>query len=417
MSTEISTDLKPADRARHILKFDERKTELAAMAKDSERITAITNKDGLAECHAARMKLKNTRVAIEKVGKEARADATAFNKAVIAAEAELTAIITPEESRLQAVQDEWDAKVIAEKAAKEEAERQRLAAIRARIDAIKDAPRLAMGKSVADIGESMNTIAAADFSDLDDMLQVEAKVAVEASTKALAKMLAETLAAAAEAQRIAAERAELERQRAELAEREHIAAQERAEADRLAQVERDRLAAEAKAIADAEAAERRAQQEREDEERRVAEAEHRAKVEREDAERAAARAEQERIDADRRAEQEAAFKAEQARIHEAQRAKEAELRRQQEEIDEQRRQREKAEREAREEREAKEKAEAQAKAEEAARIEAERRESEIRGATLVGAADEALNLLRELGHGDHIITLKLAAALDREACA
>lgn len=417
MSTEISTDLKPADRARQILKFDERKTELAAMAKDSERITAITNKDGLAECHSARMKLKNTRVAIEKVGKEARADATAFSKAVIAAEAELVGLIAPEEDRLQAVQDEWEAKIAAEKAAKEEAERQRLAAIRARINAIKDAPRLAMGKTVAEIGESMEAIAAADFSDLDDMLQVEAKVAAEAATKALAKMLVDMAAAAAEAQRIAAERAELERQRAELAERERIAAQERAEADRLAQIERDRLAAEAKAQADAEAAERRAQQEREDEERRVAEAELRAQREREEAELAASRAEQARLDAEHRAAQEAAFKAEQDRQRQEMQRQQDELRRQQEVIAEERRQREQAEREAREAREAKDRAEAQAKAEEAAKIEAEARERDIREATLVSAATEALRMLRDMGHGDCLVTLKLAAALEREGCA
>ena len=60
--------------------------DLVELASKSKTIVAITNKDGRTECHAAAMTAKDARVSIEKAGKAAREDATAFSKAVIAEE-------------------------------------------------------------------------------------------------------------------------------------------------------------------------------------------------------------------------------------------------------------------------------------------------------------------------------------------
>lgn len=132
----MSQELTLVERAEQSLAFADTKEKLAELAKQSERIVEITNSAGREECHAARMRLKNMRIEIGKRGKEARDDATKFSKAVIAKENELVAIIEPEESRLQGLQDAWDAERERERQAKIEAERQRLAEIeRQRLEA------------------------------------------------------------------------------------------------------------------------------------------------------------------------------------------------------------------------------------------------------------------------------------------
>ena len=132
MTTE-TTALTVQDRAALALESSTAETYLTELAVKSKAITAITNKDGRTECHAAAMTAKEARVSIEKAGKSAREDATAFSKAVISEEARLVALIKPEETRLIELRDEWDAKVKAEKEAAEALERQRIEAIKARI--------------------------------------------------------------------------------------------------------------------------------------------------------------------------------------------------------------------------------------------------------------------------------------------
>src|SRR5580698_3744407 len=112
------SSLPPEQRASQLLKFDENKPKLTALAKQSERIVEITNAAGREECHRAYMVLKTTRVAIAKDGKEARDDANKFAKAVIAKEKELIDIIQPEEERLQLIRDEWDNRIERERLAR-----------------------------------------------------------------------------------------------------------------------------------------------------------------------------------------------------------------------------------------------------------------------------------------------------------
>jgi hypothetical protein len=403
----MSTELQPIDRARTALASTMRAELLTEMVKDSAAIVEITNADGRKECHAARIKLKNTRVLIAKAGKSAREDAAAFAKAVIAEEARLIGLIEPEESRLQAVQDRWDDAIAAEKAAKEKSEVDRAAAIVARIDAVRNLPVSMLGATSEAIAGKIHDAKGVDFSDIEGPARIVADKALADALERLQQMHDAAVASELEAVRLAEQRAELERLAAEQAERDRIAAEARAEADRIAAEERARLAAEAKATADAEEAERRARQEHED------------------AERAAAQAEADRIAVAARAAQEAAFKAEQARQQAEMAEKQRQLREQQEALAQQTREQEeraRAEREAKEaaeraEREAREAAEREAvAAREKAEAEAAaaERERAIREATLVEAASEAETLLIELGYADHIVTLKLGATLRRE---
>ena len=91
------------------------------------------------------MALASARIAISKTGKAARDDATKFSKAVIAEEASLIEITAAEEKRLLALRDAWDEQVAIEKAAKEQAERERITEIHRRIAEIRAYQSLAAG--------------------------------------------------------------------------------------------------------------------------------------------------------------------------------------------------------------------------------------------------------------------------------
>jgi len=104
-----------------IEKFDPTEAELRAIVAVTEKITADDLEDPkqLAVVRENRIALKNARVRIEKTGKALRDDALKFQRAVIAKEKELVAIIEPEEDRLRAI----------EQAAKDLAERKKRVAI------------------------------------------------------------------------------------------------------------------------------------------------------------------------------------------------------------------------------------------------------------------------------------------------
>lgn len=91
-----------------IEKFDPTVTQLTEMVKKTKKVkvTDFEDKKQIAIVHENRIALKGTRVKIEKTGKALRENAVAFQKAVIAKEKELIAIIEPEETRLLALEDE-----------------------------------------------------------------------------------------------------------------------------------------------------------------------------------------------------------------------------------------------------------------------------------------------------------------------
>jgi len=246
----MSTELTTIERAELALAFAETKTQLATMAGNSARIVSITNKAGYDECHGARMALKNTRVEIEKRGKAAREDATAFSKSVIAKEKELIDIIAPEESRLNSIQAAWDAEREAERQAKIDAERERIAAVererltleQAEADRIRAEQQAAMEAQQAEL-DRQRAVLAAEREAQETAIAEQRRIAA-------AELAEQERLAAVERKRIADERAELEREQAE--QRRIKAEADRVESDRLAKIERDRLDAEAKAAREAE---------------------------------------------------------------------------------------------------------------------------------------------------------------------
>lgn len=272
MTTEI-TALTVQARAAVALGSSKAEAELIELAGKSKSIVTITNKDGRAECHQAAMTAKEARINVEKAGKSAREDATAFSKAVISEEARLVALIKPEETRLIELRDGWDAKVKADKEAAEEIERQRVAGIKNRIDAIKQAP---MHASLLDSKNAQIHLDITGQVEIDDSFGEFYGDAVEAKAGAVAK-LREIVAAKVEAEATAA----------------RIKAEQEAEAVRLA-TERERMAAERAELDRQQAEQRAAEEKRQAEERARLDAE-RAELNRQRREIEAAQEEQRHI--------------------------------------------------------------------------------------------------------------------------
>lgn len=83
-------------------KFNPTRGELLSLADEARKLTiaGIDDTEGYKAVHDQRMKLKAARVQIAKTGKEAREEALAFQKKVIAYEKELISIIEPVEEEL-----------------------------------------------------------------------------------------------------------------------------------------------------------------------------------------------------------------------------------------------------------------------------------------------------------------------------
>ncbi len=260
---DSSTALAPAARAALALDSAKHRTELAELVKKSAGIVSVLNGDARDEAHRAGMVLKTARVTIQKRGKEAREDATAFSKAVINEEAALVDLNIPEERRVLALRDAWDSKIEAERQAKISAERERVEALQRRVALLRNIPATMTGKSAAEISNEIGFLAGSTPGESFEEFEEQAKAARLEVLSQLAKMeteqrgvehaqeMARQEAArqqqeqAEEAARLKAEREELARLRAEQAERleaeqrqqREAMAAERAEADRIRKLE------------------------------------------------------------------------------------------------------------------------------------------------------------------------------------
>jgi len=258
----MSTELTVAQRAAVALKSAQHEQELKALATKYADITEIVNGAGRDQAHGAMMELANRRVAITKAGKEARDDANAFLKAVIAEEKRLVGLIEPEEGRLRTLRDAWDAEREREKQAKAAAEKARVDGIRQRIAEIQAIPAMLVGKqseTIAAAIESLEVVeitleAFAEFAGESQMVKI-------AAVAKLGEMLSAQIAHEQEQARLQAEREQLARERAEATERERIAAAARAEEERKAREAREAEEARLRAEREKHEAELRAQQE------------------------------------------------------------------------------------------------------------------------------------------------------------
>lgn len=316
----------------------------------------VTTTKGMDQAKKARAELREHRVSLEKERVRIKAPALERCRQIDSEAKRITAELEALEEPIdQQIKKEEERKA-AEKAERERIERERIEAINARFNEIKALPLVAVSATADEIREQIEEADLIETQSFPEDLRAAAEYEKRIAINALRAALDRRLMADEEAARIQAERAELERLRAE-------AAAVQAEKDRLAEEERQRVLEEerrkeAQARAEREAAERAAREAREEEQRRI-DAERAEQRRREDAERAEA----------------------QRKLREEQAAAAAE----------------------------RERLEAEKKA--AAKRE---REQAIANATLISAATGALELLKDEGFGEHIVTQTLEAAVGRE---
>lgn len=241
----ISAAMPPAERAALALNSSQTERDLRELAIKHASIQAIKDKAGRDQAHGAAMEVKRARTTVERIGKEARDDATKFSKAVIAEQNRLVAIIEPEEQRLLALRDAWDTEQEKIKEAAAAAERFRVEQIIGRIEAIKGFARMALDcRTSAAVIRLQEGLAKADLTGMDEF-DAQAMQAFAETADALAKIREQREAEEAERARIkAAQEAETARIAAERAALE----QERAEAAARAQAEAEKLAKERAAL-------------------------------------------------------------------------------------------------------------------------------------------------------------------------
>jgi colicin import membrane protein len=260
----------------------------------------VTTTKGMDEAKKARQEVKGYRTALEAKRKEIKAPALERCRLIDDEAKTITAALLELEEPIDGQIKAEEARKEAEKAAKAEAERQRMHGIRVQIDAIKNHSAFAVGKSADAILKILSGVEGFDVGDDFQELRPEAEAAKADTLAKLKDLHAAQVEHEAEQARIAAERAELARLRAEAEAREREAAAARVEQERKDHEARQAVEAEQAAKL---AAARAAQAEELRKQREAQEAEMRAQREAQakaDAEAAAARrAEEARLAAER----------------------------------------------------------------------------------------------------------------------
>lgn len=262
----------------------------------------VSTTKGMDEAKKARQEVKGYRTALENKRKEIKAPALERCRLIDDEAKTITAALLEIEEPIDQQIKAEEARKEAEKAAKAEAERQRVAAIRTQIDTIKNHAAFAVGKSADAIIKILSGVEGFEIGEDFQEFKPEAEQA-KAETLDKIKALHEAqVQHEAEQARIAAERAELARLRAEAEAREREAAAARAEQerkDREARAEQERKDREAREAVEREQAAKLAA------ERAAHEAELRKQRESQEAELKAQREAQAKADAEARAAREA----------------------------------------------------------------------------------------------------------------
>ena len=262
----------------------------------------VSTTKGMDEAKKARQEVKGYRTALESKRKEIKAPALERCRLIDDEAKTITAALLEIEEPIDQQIKAEEARREAEKAAKAEAERQRVNLIRFRIDRIRGAAAAVVGYSAESILKVMSGVEALVIGEDFQEFAPEASGAKDETIQRLKDMHAAQVEHEAEQARIAAERAELARLRAEAEAREREAAAARAEQerkDREARAEQERKDREAREAVEREQAAKLAA------ERAAHEAELRKQREAQEAELKAQREAQAKADAEARAAREA----------------------------------------------------------------------------------------------------------------
>ena len=265
-----AVELTLPQRAAVALDTPKHEADLRALVAKSVDVKAVLDSAGRDQAHRMAMNLKAARLAVVNAAKGAREDAQHFAKAVITEERRLIAIVEPEEERVLALRDAFDAKLEAEKQAKIAAERARTEAITKAIADIWDRETaVTRARAANEMMAQINTLIGIDITEAVFQERYAEAVALKESKLAAMYVMhaeqtrkeqdaaAEKARQAEEAQRIEAERATLR------AEMERMKAEKEAMAVEKARIEAEQQAHARQLAAQAEAQEQEARQQRE----------------------------------------------------------------------------------------------------------------------------------------------------------
>lgn len=235
------------------VKIAEYSTTAAALgdlrAKYERVLFPVATPAGMKDAVAARAELRNIRVGLEKMRVQIKAPALERTRLIDAEAKTITKHLTDLEDPIDAQIKAHEQKVAAEKAERERIEAARIAAIRAKIDAIRAIPAGMTNEPAATVASEIEDVRAfradesfAEFAD-------EANSAALQVVDALTALHTSKVAAEQEAVRVAAEREELARLRAAAEETARQAAAAKAEQDRVAAENKRQLEAQQAAIA------------------------------------------------------------------------------------------------------------------------------------------------------------------------
>ncbi len=191
------------------------------------RIASPDDKPGRSAVRTARLDIKNRRVSVEKTGKELRAEANAYNKAVITEEKRIIELLAPiemhliaEEERITTLEKQREAERVAAENARiaEEAAclKERISRLLAR-GAINNAYAVVLGKLTVPI-ELLSTLSDKQFDVVDAQYAQQEEMLDQLRAEAEQKAEAEKQVREAAQQKIAEERRKLEHEKAVLAE-------------------------------------------------------------------------------------------------------------------------------------------------------------------------------------------------------
>ena len=213
----------------------------------------VTTTKGMAEAKAARKEIRDVRYAVENTRKDKGAELKRIASAINDRASEITdpirALEDPIDAQIKAEEDRKEA----ERAERQRQEQERIAAMNARLDNIRNMPLHAVGATAEEIQQAVTKLEDDALEGFDDVYLPTAQQTKDAALATLTKLLDER-------RQLDEQAAEMERQRQEQAARDAEAAEQRRKDDEAAQAERDRQAAEQRERQEREDTERKAQQ-------------------------------------------------------------------------------------------------------------------------------------------------------------
>lgn len=216
----------------------------------------VSTTKGMDEAKKARQEVKGYRTALEAKRKEIKAPALERCRLIDDEAKTITAALLELEEPIDQQIKAEEARKEAEKAAKAEVERQRVAAIRVQIETIKNHAAFAVGKSAEAILKILSGVECFEIGEDFQEFKPDAEQAKAETLDKLKTLHTAQVEHEAEQARIAAERAELAKLRAEAEARAIREAEEKRLAAERAEIARQQ--AEARARAEAEAAKKSA---------------------------------------------------------------------------------------------------------------------------------------------------------------